>query len=635
MAGKKNECALHGTGSKTVNKTLIALIVLSFLLMTWHVWKYGQSEHSYENPAEHILEIQASGAEHSFIGELGEEMWSLFFSNQSVLSELWNVLPYFLIGVFLAGFIRTFKLAIKLRKTLVKHGFVSIFIASLAGILTPLCACGVLTTVISLLYAGLPLAPAMALLISSPLISPSTYLLTLNDLGPEWTAIRVIAAFLMGIFAGVVTHLVRNKGFQTDNLFLDGAIIKGDFHDEDYPDERLKCDCKQKFGNRMAAKTNNTFIIFLAKSYDMLSVVGKYVLVGVTMGAVIGRYIPNEWIYHLFGRNDQLNVVWISLGTIPMFLHQISASSILYHIKTSLNGTLDGGAGLAFLIGGPVTAIPAMTILWALFKKRVFALFMFISVAGTILLSYFFNYFVIAPDVDIGHPLLTGISTISGGESSVIIKKNKKVRIVMDPGGQNMVATYDDPIEGTGGIVFDAGFERFINVSAEDNEKYIQNVAEWLEETRMSIADRSILVYNTYQHSGFDTNSFNAVSSVLEDQNGFEVTVTERKETPELTDKLLRGYGQLWIIAGEARGQIFSDAEIEAVNDFVKDGNSLLIVAGPSDKNGEAPINQIASNFGVIYSGKVENDMELQVSFGSNIFSRFSTMLAKFYRILT
>lgn len=67
----------------------------------------------------------------------------------------------------------------------------------------------------------------------------------------------------------------------------------------------------------------------------------------------------NEWIYSLFGQKDQLNIVWISLGTIPIFLHQISASSILYHIKTSLDGTFDGGAGLAFLIGGPVTAIPA------------------------------------------------------------------------------------------------------------------------------------------------------------------------------------------------------------------------------------------------------------------------------------
>jgi len=28
----------------------------------------------------------------------------------------------------------------------------------------------------------------------------------------------------MGMFAGVVTHLLKNKGFQTDSIFIEGAI---------------------------------------------------------------------------------------------------------------------------------------------------------------------------------------------------------------------------------------------------------------------------------------------------------------------------------------------------------------------------------------------------------------------------
>jgi uncharacterized membrane protein YraQ (UPF0718 family) len=78
------------------------------------------------------------------------------------------------------------------------------------------------------------------------------------------------------------------------------------------------------------------FVVFLAKSYEMLWMVGKYVLAGVAIGAVVERYMPYEWIYSMFGQKNALSILWVTLGSVPMFLHQISASSILYHIKSSL-----------------------------------------------------------------------------------------------------------------------------------------------------------------------------------------------------------------------------------------------------------------------------------------------------------
>ncbi len=375
------ECKIHGSSSRTVNKTLLILLIASFSLVFWHVWVYG--------PAEHVVEPGA--LQKPFPILLGAEFWDLITGGHGIIAELQDIFPYFMVGVFLAGLIRTYKLAIKLRNSLIKYGVLSIFFASLVGVLTPLCACGILTTAVSLIFAGLPLAPVMALLVSSPLISPSAYLLTLNDLGPHWTVIRTVAAFSMGIFAGVITHLLRNRGFQIDTLLVEGSIPRGDFHDHDYPDENLRCNCKEKFGNRVARKTQNMFVIFLAKSSDMLWLVGKYVLVGITVGAIIERYMPSEWLYNLFAKEGKLNVVWITLGTVPIFLHQISASSILYHIKSGLDGTLNGGAGLAFLIGGPVTAVPTMIMLWSIFKKKVFFLYMFICIAGTIMLAYSFQ----------------------------------------------------------------------------------------------------------------------------------------------------------------------------------------------------------------------------------------------------
>lgn len=629
---QNNECQLHGTSSKAANKTLLFMVFASFALIVWHVWVYGPTGQS----------VRPELLTKPFPVILGNEIWDMVFSGHGMLEELKDVFPYFLVGVLLAGFIRTYKLAIKLQRTLNRYGFASIFLAAFIGIFTPLCACGTLTTAISLLFAGLPLAPVMALLVTSPLMSPSTYLLSLNDLGTEWTVIRTVAAFLLGIFAGVLTHLLRKKGFETETIFIEGAVPRGDFHDEHYPDERLRCGCKEKFGNRIAAKTSNMFVIFLAKSSEMLWLVGKYVLIGVATGSIVQRYMPYEWIYKLFGQENSLNIVWVTLGSVPLFLHQISASSILYHIKSTLDGTMNGGAGLAFLIGGPVTALPTMLMFWSIFKKRVFFLYMFICIAGTIMLAFGFQHFVFTPNVDMGNPVLQGVRSISGGDSAIITKahNNRYVKIVMDPGGKGIIATYTNPVEGQGGIVFDSGAVKFLNSSADkyDNNRYIRNVAAWLEENNVSESRKNILVYNASSGQGPDGNVFSqSTRESLVTNDGYTVKVTDRNENPEVTESLLEGYSQVWVLfGGPGTENGFSDSELETITKFSDDGKSMLIAAGKHQDgmNDMTSANSLASRYGVTFDGIVKNAESLQVSGPFHVFSGAADILERFFRAM-
>ena len=104
-------------------------------------------------------------------------------------------------------------------------------------------------------------------------------------------------------------------------IFIEGAIPRGDFHDEAYPDERLRCNCKEKFGNRVAAKTKSMFVIFLAKSSEMLWMVGKYVLVGVAIGeflttvltgivaSVQESIVPTPLSTHVI-----VGLIWMAIG---------------------------------------------------------------------------------------------------------------------------------------------------------------------------------------------------------------------------------------------------------------------------------------------------------------------------------
>jgi uncharacterized membrane protein YraQ (UPF0718 family) len=627
----KNECDVHGAPHKGANRTLLAMMGAALLLMVWQVWVNG--------PTSEALKLKLAGE--SFPVILGHELWDVIAGD--FVDELIDIFPYFMFGVLFAGYIRTFKLAIKLQRYLNRYGKASILLGAGIGMFTPLCACGTLTTAISLLFLGIPLAPVMALLVTSPLMSPSTYFISLNYLGSEWTVIRTLATFLLGIFAGFLTHFLRNKGFKTSEVIIENAIPRGDFHDEHYPDEKFKCGCKETFGNRIAAKTNNMFVIYLAKSSEMLWMVGKYVLIGIAVGVVVERYISSDWIYKLFGQEGAFNIVWITLATIPVFLHQISSSSILFHIKDSIDGTLNGGAGLAFLIGGPVTAMPTMIMFWAVFKKRIFVLYMFICLAGTIALAYSFQYMIFTPYVDTGNALLKGVGSISGGKVATINKDPaaEHVKIVLDPQRKRLVATYYNADARYGGVVFDAGGAKFMEDGAGkfDNEKYIRNVAAWIEDQSFSFTNRNILVYIQSNDPGKPHNSFSQkVLDSLREKDDFSVSVTNRKDTPEISEDLLLQYSQVWIFSGmdKSADTLLSDNELEIITQYNQSGSGLLIGVGQQGDSAEGldDINRLAKEFGLTFSGSVENSDELQVSKFVGIFSVVPEILGKYYKMI-
>ena len=619
------QCDIHGNSARTVNRALVWMVLASISLVIWHVWVYGPSGHA----------APYQGEARSFPLLLGAEVWDLLTNKHGILAELWEVFPYFIVGVLLAGYLRTYKIAVKLQAMLRKYGVLSVFLAAFVGIITPLCACGTLTTAVSLLFAGLPLAPVMALMVTSPLLSPSTYLLTLNDLGPEWTVIRTLSAFSMGIFAGLVTHFLWKRGLLGENLFIEGAIVRGDFHDEDYPDERLRCNCRQKFGNRVAVRTGNTFLVFLAKSAEMVWTVGKYILVGVAIGAIVERYLPAQWIYRFFGKDDPLNIVWVTLGSVPVFLHQISASSILYHIKSSLDGTLDGGVGLAFMIGGPVTAMPTMVLFWSVFKKRVFFLYLFVCLTGTLLIAYGFRAALFVPGVDTGNELLRGVQSLSGGVSAVIRKQSGNVRIVMDPARQNAIATSTNDLEGQGGVVFDGGRERFLERSAGlyDNSAYVGNIARWLEDNGSSAEGRQILIYTLHDELPY------LGRGVLDRlaREGYSVGVLTRRTAPQLSEPMLDRAGQLWVFCGGAGPESrLTAAELERVSRFVAGGKGLLVVAGqsPGGTDDLSGANGLATRFGVEFAGVADQGRELPVSVASNLFNRSAELLGRLLKLV-
>jgi hypothetical protein len=113
----------------------------------------------------------------------------------------------------------------------------------------------------------------------------------------------------------------------------------------------------------------------------------KFMLLAFVLEALIELYIPEEWISGLLGRDNPWTILVAALIGVPAYTSNLTS---LPMIGGLLSQGMDPAAGLAFLIAGPTTTLPAMAAVWGIVSRRVFGLYIAISLVGAILLGYAF-----------------------------------------------------------------------------------------------------------------------------------------------------------------------------------------------------------------------------------------------------
>lgn len=290
---------------------------------------------------------------------------------------LLNMGWYILLGVVVSALIKTWKLDRRFWVVLNRGGSTVIVLAALAGVFSPLCSCGILPIVVTLIEAGSPLAPAMALLISSPIADPSSIMINYAALGMSLTVAKVLGALFMGLLAGFTTKFLVSSGRLSDNAFSGGP-------------RRGYCDAKVDPSKPSTVPIDTVLAdrkipFFFARAKDTLLIVGKYVLIALFIQGVIETYVPANWIYALAGGSGPTAIFRAVLLGIPLPVNGLSAVPV---VKGMMHSGMGTGAAAAFLIAGPVTSIPAMVALWGMFKKRVFFLYVGVCLSGSLIIGF-------------------------------------------------------------------------------------------------------------------------------------------------------------------------------------------------------------------------------------------------------
>lgn len=294
-------------------------------------------------------------------------------------SALLHTAPYLLFSIAFAAWAGATGADNLVAKAFTGAPLLMIALGAMAGGLSPFCSCGVIPLIAALLAMGIPLSAVMAFWLASPIMDPSMFFLTTGVLGLEFAIAKTFAAVGLGLFGGLVVHLLSRGGALSDPL-RDG-IGNGGCGSASIRAPKpvvwrfwTKADRRTKFAT--AAWTNTLFL-------------GKWLLLAFILESLMLAWIPAETITALLGGEGISPIVTATLVGVPAYLNGYAALPLVGGL---IEQGMAPGAGMAFLVAGGVTSIPAAMAVWALARPRVFALYIGLSLSGAFAVGLLFQF---------------------------------------------------------------------------------------------------------------------------------------------------------------------------------------------------------------------------------------------------
>jgi uncharacterized membrane protein YraQ (UPF0718 family) len=260
----------------------------------------------------------------------------------------------------------------KLQKLFEGKGIIGNIAAATFGAVTPFCACSTIPMTVGFLNAKVPFGSVMSFLISSPLLNPIIVAMLAATVGIGNAMVYFGFAFILSVAFGYALQLL---GFQKH---VKAVKISGGGHAvHDGIDTRRSLSVGQKIN------------LSLKAGWDSLVPILPYLFAGVAVGAAIYGYLPKGETIAKYAGDDNLFAVPIaSIVGIPLYIRAETAIPIAMSLISKGVGM---GTAIALIIGGAGMAIPEMTMLAKIFKRKLLISFIGVIFLVAVITGYAFN----------------------------------------------------------------------------------------------------------------------------------------------------------------------------------------------------------------------------------------------------
>jgi len=279
-------------------------------------------------------------------------------------------LPYILVGILLAELLKYTPWTKYVQKAVSRSPKASIIIASVIGIISPLCTYGTIPIVIDLYKNKVPLAPLLTFLSASSLINPQLFLMTWGGLGLEFSLLRISGVVIFTLILGYAV------------VFLEKNILKK-------TDETINKKFKRKQSTEKQWKDFN-LKEFSMGFYNNFIFIGLYVIIGILLSVIVETFIPLSLIFEMTEGVGWVNVIAASILGIPLYA---CGGATIPLISVLLENGVSFGAAMGFLIVGPGTRITPLLALGSFLSKRTLLYYCCSLILFSILFGLLINRF--------------------------------------------------------------------------------------------------------------------------------------------------------------------------------------------------------------------------------------------------
>ncbi len=286
----------------------------------------------------------------------------------------WDILlislPYIILGFTLAGLLKVFLPDSLISKHLGSNGIGAVLKASAIGVPLPICSCGVVPAAAGIRKQGASKGATASFLISTPETGVDSIAITYGLLGPFFTVIRPIAAFVTAIITGVIINAIEREAEAPAQ-----------------EPEMKSSSCGSSCGCQSAAPPESNVDKVKAGLHfafvDLVKDTGGWFMLGIGIAALITVFISPEMVEAYFG-NQFLSMGLMLAISIPLYVCATSSTPIA---AAFLLKGISPGAVLIFLLAGPATNAASITVISRVIGKKATSVYLLVIIVVSVALG--------------------------------------------------------------------------------------------------------------------------------------------------------------------------------------------------------------------------------------------------------
>jgi len=303
----------------------------------------------------------------------------IIFASQALIGTL----PFILFAVSLIAYLKASGAESLVAKAFKGKEVRTIFIATLVGGLAPFCSCEVIPFIASMLVLGVPLSAVMAFWLSSPLIDPPALLITASALNWDYAIAKTLSALAIGLIGGFGIYFLTKFGMFTNPLKPQTQSGCGSCCDTQDP---FNQELVLKFWNK-TERVNIFKHEFITNGLFLL----KWLSLAYLIEALMVQFMSAQFIGNFLSSDGLSSIIIGAFAGVPAYLNSYAAPAI---VSGLIEQGLSAGGAMAFLVGGAISSIPAMTAVWSLVNRSTFIAYLVFGFGGAILCGIAFQFYI-------------------------------------------------------------------------------------------------------------------------------------------------------------------------------------------------------------------------------------------------